>query len=626
MRIHATAIKATLIALFCALFTFNSAKAEVKDSITAQVLNVSDSYGDIPVYTSTLSGATYSGQGRTDGNSIIIRSKDKSSGIFANAPARMRLASVTIYFASSNSRRTVYFASMNDTIRTPSDLYNTKTYSFSVKEGASSYNISRKSTLSMRGFGFWADGVVYIDAIVFTWKEVPETSFDRNTVHVAYIGQKSHVFPVKQPGGLQVEFSSSNPEIATVDTVSGLITPKAVGSTVIGAKTLENETYMHTDSIKYILLVEKPVVGDIIFHETFDSCRGKAGWSYWAANGELKCDNEGWTIPDKHEGNGGDACARFGSTSIRGSVTTPAFTRLDGDATFTFWAGAWDTNPENTTLTLSILNGGTFDNGKTTTQIEMNKGQFDFHSLAIKGGTSATRIKFEGAEIPDKSDKKSRFFLDEIKLIVAAPATADLPETTAEGFGTYYAEQAFVMPDGLYGSTVTNAYSDGTLDFPWQYNPGDIVPAHTALLVKGLPSHTYTVKLKIDNQELPKEGNMLHGANEVDDQGYTYVAGAPMKYYILSHHKTSKKLGFYFAAADGGPIKYKSHYAYLVVPRTEAAVSFSLDIFPTSITGVQATESVQGPIYTLTGRRVNLSLSELPAGIYIVNGQKYLAK
>lgn len=152
---------------------------------------------------------------------------------------------------------------------------------------------------------------------------------------------------------------------------------------------------------------ENPVEGD--FYESFDQSDGKGGndnqWSGQIAQGTFTTDNEGWSAGgDKSYG--ANRCAKFGTSpqgnnAVAGSATTPAIA-LNGTATLTFKAGAWDGKGDGTTLSLSVT-GGTTDKKSVT----LTKGSFGDYEATVTG-TGTVKITF--------AIDKGRFFLDEVKL------------------------------------------------------------------------------------------------------------------------------------------------------------------------------------------------------------------
>ena len=160
----------------------------------------------------------------------------------------------------------------------------------------------------------------------------------------------------------------------------------------------------------------QPTPEGVIFYESFDKCDGKGGnsgdWSGQVGSGEFTPDHDGWEVVG-NKAWGGDKCAKFGvspksTTPVAGSATTPAIA-LDGTATLTFKAGAWNAKDDGTGLTLSV-DGGTID----TENVTMEKGAFNEYTATVTGSGSI-RITFAAV--------KGRFFLDEVML---AGSTSDI--------------------------------------------------------------------------------------------------------------------------------------------------------------------------------------------------------
>lgn len=198
---------------------------------------------------------------------------------------------------------------------------------------------------------------------------------------------------------------------------------------------------------------------------------------------------------------------------------------------------------------------------------------------------------------------------------------------TPAQYGTYYTEDAFVMPEGVTGYTITS--EDGkTLNFNGNYVAGKTVPAKTALLLKADEkpatdkNFTYTI---VNSDEVAPTDNLLHGSVA---EAMTNVDGGAKAYYKLASDPV-KGLGFYYGAENGGAFKNGAHKAYLAV-KTEALSQmrgFSFDSMTTGINHVvaNAEHAKSTVIYDLNGRRVN-SLSAAAKGVYIVNGKKVIVK
>lgn len=198
------------------------------------------------------------------------------------------------------------------------------------------------------------------------------------------------------------------------------------------------------------------------------------------------------------------------------------------------------------------------------------------------------------------------------------------PLTTAQ-YGTYYTEDAFVMPEGVTGYTITSEGGQ-TLKFNDTYAAGAVVPAKTALVLKATEEltankeYTYTI---VNSTAVAPTDNLLHGSVA---ETTTNVVGAKA-YYKLAN--PTEGIGFYYGAEDGGAFKNGAHKAYLAV-MTETMSQmrgFSFDSMTTGINHVvaNAEHAKSTVIYDLNGRRVN-SLNAAAKGVYIVNGKKVIVK
>ena len=190
-----------------------------------------------------------------------------------------------------------------------------------------------------------------------------------------------------------------------------------------------------------------PVTGD--FYESFDQCTGKGGndgsWSGSIASADFIPDNEGWTVASD-KSYGADQCAKFGVSPsnkkpVAGSATTPDIT-LNGTATLTFKAGAWDATGDGTVLNLSV-EGGTIDKSS----VEMVKGAFTDYSATVTGN-GTIQINF--------ATNKGRFFLDEVLLKTSTTGIVTVNAVAAPQSGIYTLDGRYMgtdytaLPHGLY--------------------------------------------------------------------------------------------------------------------------------------------------------------------------------
>lgn len=156
-------------------------------------------------------------------------------------------------------------------------------------------------------------------------------------------------------------------------------------------------------------------VGNLVFYESFDKNDGTGGndgkWSGSIASNDIQYDVTGWTCEYEK---GANKCAKFGTSSKKGTATTPALADLEGDAILTFKAAPWNTEGGKMSVTIS---DGTIE----TSEFELINNTFTEYSVKISGGATS-KITFTSSE--------DRFFLDEVKVKQVAVAT---PTITPNG-------------------------------------------------------------------------------------------------------------------------------------------------------------------------------------------------
>lgn len=143
-----------------------------------------------------------------------------------------------------------------------------------------------------------------------------------------------------------------------------------------------------------------------LFSESFDTMDGKGGndgeWSGNIAAAQLNSFDD-WTLSSVYKAN---ACIKLGTGSLAGSATTPAL-GINGNATLTFDAGAWNGGSEKLIINLTIVGDGSIEPSSVT----LTKGQFNTYTANITGANADTKVQFIAANAAN-----NRFFLDEVKV------------------------------------------------------------------------------------------------------------------------------------------------------------------------------------------------------------------
>ena len=207
---------------------------------------------------------------------------------------------------------------------------------------------------------------------------------------------------------------------------------------------------------------------------------------------------------------------------------------------------------------------------------------------------------------------------------IGTPEDLDITVSDA-GYATYYAPNAFTMPEGLTGGIAKSVDTDANkLTIDWCYQPGSTVPGLTGIILQGKQGEYKGVYA----EAVPApEGNLLQGtlaAKNIAEAGYLY--------YKLANDPENG-IGFYWDAAEGTSINNGANKAYLAIEQTPEASEtnfFLWDWEATGIAGTVADESAPVDVYTLSGIRVRTqvapaeALDGLQKGIYIVNGKKVI--
>ena len=261
-----------------------------------------------------------------------------------------------------------------------------------------------------------------------------------------------------------VAYSSDNAAVAAVDAATGAVTfGKEFGQATITASFAGNDTYAASEA-SYTIEYKKDMSA-ALFYESFDGNDGTGGndgaWSGNAGSGTAVYDNEGWTAENIYRAN---KCVKLGTGSKVGAAETPALAGLNGDATLTFKAGAWDSSSEATTLNVTVSGGGQLSQGS----VELKKGEWTEYTLTILGGTPETKVKFEAAQA-----KNNRYFLDEVAIVatgtstvvVAAPVISGDEEFEGQATVTITAEQGAKVYYTTDGSEPTEQSQEYTAPF-----------------------------------------------------------------------------------------------------------------------------------------------------------------
>ena len=427
------------------------------------------------------------------------------------------------------------------------------------------------------------------------------------------IGGENEAFPtLSNPNKLTVTYTSSDEAVATVGR-DGVVTPKAVGKTVIKAESEENDQFK-AGSASYTLTVE----------EVFE---GKTYELVTNANVLKAGDNIIIVSPTN------DYAI---STNQQKNNRTGVAVTLNEDNTITSTAdvAAIVLGGEKDAWTFET-NGGYLYAPATGNHLRTSA------ELPEAGGEAKITINAEGnadVEFNIEGQNMLRFNMNgtnENRLFSCYSATSSINtpvriyrevsdevevEITEAGYATmYYGKKNLTVPAGVTATTWT-ADKDG-MKVSKTYNANDIVPAGEAVVLQG-EAGIYSFAVAEKAAAEPDANNMLLG---FDDAAETVGPNASASYlfYILSTNKDGEEVGFYFKEDEGAAFVSAPHKAYLAVPADVAAGFYTFDGATDGINSVANVNAENNEVYSLSGVRMN---GKLQKGIYIVNGKKVVIK
>ena len=432
-------------------------------------------------------------------------------------------------------------------------------------------------------------------------KGAPSLSFPEKS----YTVEMGDVFSTPKleglPEGVTPAYTSSNTDVATIDAATGEVKIVGVGTTTITVTSPETGIYEGAMT-SYELNVKAP-----IYKVEFDFTSNNWGLPTNYKKEEASYTNEaGYTITfgksnggHKIMGNDPNRNLIFGKEGA--TLSLPAFPFAVSKIK------VFGNNGASKYTTQNFFVGGEAVSTETTSAITD-------HIYEIAEAFQAAGNIYTLKVTNDNNTQITKIVVYAKDETVAGAINI----ATEEGFGTFYTDKNYVLPQGLTAFGYTSIDGNNTLTKSVEYVAGDIVPANTAVVVKGAKgSYNYYNTEETATKTIEK--NLLKGVT-TDTK---IEAKSGVKRYILTRADDGI-LAFY--RTNTGNINVKANRAYLEVPTAMAVASFSLEGSATGINNVVTTAAKQG-IYTISGVRLNATTTkELPAGIYIVDGKKVIVK
>ena len=205
-----------------------------------------------------------------------------------------------------------------------------------------------------------------------------------------------------------------------------------------------------------------------------------------------------------------------------------------------------------------------------------------------------------------------------------ATSTPAVVQLNNLGYATFYdSEKSYEVPQGLKAYVV----AEGSEDVLTYVALGDVIPAGTAVMLKGSKNYGKKFELKATKAEAYTGQNLLMGSDEAT---LTYaVVNTPCLFYKLAfgHSNTvnANVFGWYWGANNGGAFEIEGHRAWLALPKAIANARMYPVFIDEDATGIEqptADNSEAGETYNLNGQRVAAPTK----GLYIRNNKKVIIK
>ncbi|MCR5131814.1 MAG: endonuclease [Prevotella sp.] len=204
------------------------------------------------------------------------------------------------------------------------------------------------------------------------------------------------------PTGLTVIYSSSNEQVATVDSSTGDVTLVASGETTITATFAGNDSY-NSGSASYVLTVNNATTsGETLLWESFSGYTLENDGSTDITPSDTNLDYDNWNTFTKVY-YGGNACGKMSSGSANGTMSTNSI-ELAGKGTLTFSLKKFKSDNGSLALTVdgATLDASTFTPTSSTDWMEC--------TVNLTNASGSITLTFAATK---------RLYIDDIKLVSA---------------------------------------------------------------------------------------------------------------------------------------------------------------------------------------------------------------
>lgn len=441
----------------------------------------------------------------------------------------------------------------------------------------------------------------------------PELSFPSEEYEAnLYTGFTAPTLTNKGDGA--VTYTSSDETVATVNANMGAVTLVGAGITTIKAVSAKTDNYK-TGNASYTLKVVDPAAPKFKKITSLDEVVDGAQYVF-------VCETKSVAMGEVTGKKGQPVTGIVLSDGILESNTALNVFTLERDGDVCYFRDAQG----------KYLNGASSTDLNTIDKDLTSKGikwtvTMDGEDVKVNSAAEATRYLIANSSNQFGNYASSNYNKSDYSHIQLYRKVGEInADEAVDNYATFYVDYAYEMPEGVTGYAV-EVETGGKLTMNEAYKAGEAVPAKTPLLLHGENAGTFNPAV------LNKEVKTYDGYNELlgerDYYGYTTCTFVDPLFYKLAVNGEGKA-GFFWGAENGAPFKMQKYTtAFLAAPKNRVSNVRGFVFNPGEATGIDsvATETEENaPVYTLSGIRVRTAKSELPAGIYIMNGKKLMVK
>ena len=472
-----------------------------------------------------------------------------------------------------------------------------------------------------------------VDCQLTVSKKDPAAAFSATSYQVEYNGDITLPFSQSGDGEVSYSVSPSDENIVFEKVAEGcyVVVGTTPGTYTVTATVAETTTYQESTATCELKVVAPAanISPKVVYRKVTSTDDIVDGGVYL-----LFCESKGEAMSDITE-----------ATKYRISSVTATFS-TDANGVH-YYEGDVNVTDKPYEITVQRASNGTYNllhangkyiNGKSDTDLgfsDTGSAGWSFYFVPETGNVQISNTEKDGNYLQRNGTNK--YF----KNYAGGQSTSQLYQKVGEisvakavdGYSTYVADFAYVMPAELKGYAVALAAKEDAIITELAYDAEAEVPSLTPLLIK--TSETYgeenvkTYYPAVLNKPVSaySEDNYLEYQRAADGATTKTLKSGSVYYYKLTRNSEGKA-GFYWGATNGAAFAMtKGSTAYLTVPQSMVLPiqGFVID-GNGETTGIDTVESEteKAAVYNLQG--IRMTGAKLPKGVYISNGKKFMVK